>query len=147
MKPWKEMKPYAIFGLGALAGALAVLGFFALFAPNLSRGTFNNMSVIPGPQPPAPISTRVHSVVTEWSGSIAFANTDQLTDIWNQTRDAANHDYPFDQGGSDGLARLLNNEFKHAPKADITLTAENFEPNGTLKTVAQLVSIYSAHVA
>lgn len=146
MKPWKEWKPYLIFSLDALAGILVVLGLFAWLAPNLIRGTFNRMSVIPELLKPAPVPVRVHSVVTEWSGSSGFVDADQLSDIWNRTRDSAHHDFPFEQGGSDGLAKLLNTEFKHAPKADITLTADSFEPNGSLKTVGQLVSTYSAHV-
>ena len=93
-----------------------------------------------------PVSDRIHTVVNGWSGTSDYADTDQLTDIWNETRNSGNHDFPFEQGGSDSLAKMLNTEFKRAPKADITVTAQNFAPNGSLKTVAQLITSYSAHV-
>lgn len=132
--------------ISGLIGALILLLILAKFAPDFLRGTFNSMTMTLGLQKPAPVPERVRSVVTEWSGSSTFADADQLTDIWNRTRDSEHHDYPFDQGGSDGLAKLLNTEFKHTPVANITLTAENFDPNGSLKTVAQVISTYSAHV-
>jgi hypothetical protein len=97
----------------------------------------------------APVSTsdRVHQVLTDWSGSATFVDADQLSDIWNRTRDLAHHDYPFEQGGSDGLAKLLNNEFRrHTPKADFAITPQHFPPSGGLKTVAQLVTTYNDHV-
>lgn len=130
--------------LCGLAGAVLMLLVIGAFQPDLLQGTYNSM--IATFQKPAPVPVRVHSVVSEWSGSTTFANTDALTDIWKQTRDTAHHDYPFEQGGSDGLAKLLNTEFKHTPAANITLTADNFDPNGNLKTVADLISTYDAHV-
>jgi|HubBroStandDraft_5_1064220.scaffolds.fasta_scaffold81721_2 hypothetical protein len=130
--------------LCGLAGAVILLFILGIFAPDFLRGTFDSMTM--AFQKPAPVPVRVRSVVSEWSGSSAFADTDALTDIWNQTRDTAHHDFPFDQGGSDGLAKLLNTEFKHTPTANFTLTADNFDPNGSLKTVAQLISTYTAHV-
>jgi hypothetical protein len=132
--------------LCGLAGAVIVLVVIGAFQPDLLKGTFNSMTMTLGLQKPAPVPIRIHSVVSEWSGSSTFADTDALTDIWNQTRDTAHHDFPFDQGGSDSLAKLLNTEFKHTPAANITLTADDFDPNGSLKTVAQLISTYSAHV-
>ena len=132
--------------VSGLIGAGMMLCVLGLFAPNLVKGTYNTMTLSLGIQKPAPVPERVRSVVSEWSGSTTFADSDQLSDIWNQTLNSAKHDYPFDQGGSDGLARQLNTEFKHVPKADQTLTAENFEPNGNLKSVAQLISFFSAHV-
>jgi hypothetical protein len=132
--------------VSGLVGAVILLVALGLFAPDFLRGTFSSMMTTLGIRKPAPVPERVHSVVAEWSGSTAFADADQLTDIWDRTINTGNHDFPFEQGGSDGLAKLLNTEFQHAPKADITLTAQNFAPNGSLKTVAQLVSTYSAHV-
>lgn len=73
-------------------------------------------------------------------------DAEQITDIWNRTRNIGHHDFPFEQGGSDGLAKMLNTEFKHVPKADITITAQISPPNGNVKTVAQLISSYNGHV-
>jgi hypothetical protein len=134
----------------AMNGMKSIGWFFAgLFIGAILAGTlfYTNFRAKEGFVAPVSTSARVHQVLTDWSGSPTFVDTDQLTDLWNRTRDSGHHDYPFEQGGSDGLAKLLNNEFRrHTPKADFAITPQHFPPTGGLKTVAQLVTTYNDHV-
>jgi hypothetical protein len=134
------------FGFGSAVTVSAVLLFVWAahgdVSGDIASMTKKSFNLAPSPQ----VSDRVHGVVQGWSGTADYQDGDQLTDIWNRTRITNGHDYPFDKGGSDTLAKMLNTEFKHSPRADITVSTLNFPPTGNFKTVTDLILTYNVHV-
>ena len=127
-----------------LGGVVSVAVVSALYVSFHSGVGILNITELKFERPLSP-SDRVRSVVNDWSGSSDYSEKDELKIIWDNTRKLG-HDYPFDSGGSDNLAKMLNTEFKHAPKADFTMTRRNFPPDGNLKTFADLTTTYNRHV-